>query len=221
MTTEEELQLVSMKISEATRDFLKKAKDQLGVGSIDAVIHRLHEIANQSCYIDSDLDNIPCDIYESQNAAPFNFRKCPPFCPRYNNVKTSRWWKDIMETPSYGGFTKEDYVNYWLEVHEASYSREAYEKRIKQCEEKHQGDPTYKPGNWDYNWDHAPFKPTPPPSREILEAQFKEIVERDKEEVLKVEKLRKQPLFDEWAKIWNYPACIEGIKTIKDPFKDD
>jgi hypothetical protein len=221
MTPEtENEELVSMKISKSTHDFLKKAKDQLGVGSIDAVIHRLHEVANQSCYIDSDIDFIPCDVYESGNIAPFNFRKCPPFCPRYNNVKRSHWWKDIVDTPC-GGFTKEDYVNYYLEYHESQYSREAYEKGIKECEEEHQADPTYKVGNWDYDWDHKPFKPTPPPTREILEARFKEHVENDKEEVLKMEKLRKQPLFQEWAKIWNYPACIEGIKTIKDPFKDD
>lgn len=222
MTPEiESEELVSMKISEATRDFLKKAKDQLGVGSIDAVIHRLHEIANQSCYIDSDRFNIPCDVSEAAYIRPFNYHKCPQFCPRYNNVKMSNWWEEEIKRTYWGGFTKEEYINFELKGHEEGYGREAYEKRIKEAEAKHANDPTYKLGNWSYNWDHEPFKPTPPPTREILEAQFKELVEHRKEAVLNMEKLRKQALFEEWKKIWNYPACIEGIKTIKDPFKDD
>jgi hypothetical protein len=225
MTTEiESEELVSMKISKSTHDLLKKAKEQLNVGSIDAAIQCAFRVANTYCWIADDVfleSCIPCECWEIRGERPFNYHKCPSFCPRFKNVKKTHWWQDITN-PLYGeSRSKEDYTNAELKTHEEDYGREAYEKRIKEAEAEHANDPTYKPGNWRYDFDHMPFEPTPPPSREVFEARFKELVEDKKEAVLRMEKLRGQSLFEEWKKIWkNYPACIEGIKHIEDPWKD-
>lgn len=216
MTTEEP-HLVSVKILNTTRDLLQRNKKPLGVKRIEDVIQRYIEVAKQACFLldFTDTEDIcaehPCDPCEEDNEERFNYRKCPSICPSYKNVKLTKWWSSVAS--EYGVLTKEGYIDLHSKWYRERKAR--HEAKIKRLDEEHRNDPNWKAGNWEYDYEHKPYEPQP--TRQLLESRFKREVEAKKECVLRMEKLRQQPLFDEWKRIWNYPACIEGIKEIEEP----
>lgn len=225
MTTTEP-PIVTVKMRGTTRDFLQRQKKPLGVPNIDGVVQRFIEMSKQACFL-FDFNNMkdegtvyaeyPCDpLYADEGK--FNYGKCPSTCARYKNVKLTSWWFNICEVG-----TKEDYIKECLKDyredkagHESTmrmlvelYSTFKYKVRYSK--------PMTLEDDVSYIEAREAFE-KPPPTRQLLESKWKRyVVEPTKECVLKMEKLRKQSLLVEWKKIWNYPACIEGIITVEEP----